>query len=109
MFKNNDLYCTLIENRSLYSIVPNAEAIQKIQIPEIRQKLQKLHNGPESEFDTFLEEHFFDLHYHVDPGTKPIQLGIGNLWRLAIDHPTQVVPPCIYRAPKENSGNVDCC
>lgn len=96
------ILCTYYGDSS--EIVPNAEAIQKIQIPEIRQKLQTLHDGPESEFDTFLEEHFFDLHYRVNPDTKPIQLGIGNLWRLAIDHPTQVVAPCIHRAPKEQRG-----
>lgn len=83
-------------------ILPNDEAIQKILDPEIRAKLRKLHDGTEESFDTFLQEHFFDLHYQPKPYAKPISLGIGNLWRLAVDHPFQEVLPCIHRAPIEN-------
>lgn len=96
------ILCTYYGDSS--EIIPNAQAIQKIQIPDIREKLKAFHKGPDSEFDTFLKEQFFDLHYHVNPNSNPIKLGNGNLWRLAIDHPTQIVPPCIHRAPKENSG-----
>ena len=35
---------------------------------------------------------------------KIIQLGIGNLWKLAVDHPKMKVEPCIHRAPEEKSG-----
>ena len=73
-------------------------------IPEIREKLQELHNGPEEEFETFLEEYYFDLHYQPMPDAKPINLGLGHLWRLAVDNPQQEVLPCIHRAPKENEG-----
>ena len=41
-------------------IVPNDQVEQKILIPEIREKLKELHDGPEAEFETFLEEYFFD-------------------------------------------------
>ncbi|UMQ41756.1 DUF1826 domain-containing protein [Chryseobacterium sp. Y16C] len=85
-------------------ILPNEQAIQKILIPEIRKKLQKLHNGPEKEFETFLKDYFFDLHYEPKPNAQPVNLGLGHLWRLAVDHPEQKVLPCIHRAPKENVG-----
>lgn len=83
-------------------ILPNDEALQKIMIPEIRKELLKLHNGSKESFETFLTENFFDLHYQPKPDAKPISLGIGNLWRLAVDHPFQEVLPCIHRAPHEN-------
>lgn len=85
-------------------IVPNDQVEQKILIPEIREQLKKLHDGPEAEFETFLEEYFFDLHYQPKPNTKPVNLGLGHLWRLAVDHPTQKVLPCVHRAPVEKDG-----
>lgn len=47
-----------------------------------------------------LKDNFFDLHYAVNANTKPINLGNGKLWRLAVDHPGQKVLPRIHRAPK---------
>ncbi|MCP4883313.1 MAG: hypothetical protein GY908_05945, partial [Flavobacteriales bacterium] len=85
-------------------IVANSKAKQKILIPEIRDKLRKLYDGPEDGFDSFLEEHFFDLHYQAEPGSIFTNLGNGHLWRLAIDHPDRQVSPCVHRAPKEKSG-----
>ena len=85
-------------------IVSNDQVEQKILIPEIREKLKALHDGSEAEFDQFLEEYFFDLHYEPKPNAKPVNLGLGHLWRLAVDHPTQSILPCVHRAPKENDG-----
>ncbi len=85
-------------------IVPNDQVEQKVLIPEIREKLKALHDGPEAEFESFLAEYFFDLHYQPKPNAQPINLGIGHLWRLAVDHPTQKVLPCVHRAPVENDG-----
>lgn len=85
-------------------ILPNEQAEQKILIPEVREKLKELHNGPEAEFETFLQDYFFDLHYQPKPDVKPTNLGPGHLWRLAVDHPDQQVLPCIHRAPVENDG-----
>jgi len=85
-------------------LLPNAQATQKVLIPEIRAQLRTLYGGPEEGFATFLKEYFFDLHYRAEPGAQPISLGLGNLWRLAIDHPELRVPPCIHRAPKEKNG-----
>lgn len=85
-------------------IIANAQAEQKILIPEIRAKLKDLDDGPEEEFEDFLMENHFDLHYQVNPAAIPINLGLGHLWRLAVDHPEQQVLPCIHRAPIENEG-----
>lgn len=71
-------------------------------LPEIREKLQALHDGTEAEFERFLEEYYFDLHYQPKADAKPVNLGLGHLWRLAVDHPTQQVLPCVHRAPVEN-------
>ena len=85
-------------------IIANTQADQKILIPEIRNKLQELHDGPLEEFENFLKENYFDLHYQAKPHATPINLGVGHLWRLAVDHPKQQVLPCIHRAPIENEG-----
>lgn len=85
-------------------ILPNDQVEQKILIPEIREQLKQLHDGPETEFEAFLEEYFFDLHYPAKADVKPVNLGTGNLWRLAVDHPAQQVLPCVHRAPVENDG-----
>ena len=86
-------------------ILPNAQALQKILVPEIRAELRKLYGGADDEgFESFLTEHFFDLHYQALPAASPVSLGIGNLWRLAIDYPESEVAPCVHRAPKEKNG-----
>lgn len=85
-------------------ILPNSQGKQKILIPEIRTELKKLYDGPDEGFESFLSEHFFDLHYQAEPDAQLITLGLGHLWRLAVDHPESKVPPCLHRAPKEKSG-----
>ncbi len=85
-------------------IISNEQAEQKIQIPEIRKKLKELHNGSSEEFENFLKENYFDLHYQAHAHAVPINLGLGHLWRLAVDHPQQQALPCIHRAPIENEG-----
>ncbi len=85
-------------------IISNGQAEQKVLIPEIRKKLAALHNGPSEEFEDFLKENYFDLHYQAQPNAVPINLGLGHLWRLAVDHPQQQVLPCIHRAPIEKEG-----
>ncbi|MDN3673500.1 DUF1826 domain-containing protein [Flavobacterium branchiarum] len=85
-------------------IISNSQAEQKILIPEIREKLKKLHDGPAEEFEDFLKENYFDLHYQLNTDAEPINLRQGHLWRLAVDHPKQQVLPCIHRAPVENEG-----
>jgi hypothetical protein len=84
--------------------VPNKDAVQKCCIPEIRARLKELFNGPEADFDAFLTEYFFDLHYQLKPGVQPINFGLGNLWKIAVDYPESQVLPCIHRAPVEKNG-----
>ena len=85
-------------------ILPNAQAEQKILIPEIRSELKKLYGGAEEGFESLLTENFFDLHYQAKPTAQPINLGLGNMWRLAVDCPESNVLPCVHRAPREKSG-----
>jgi hypothetical protein len=85
-------------------IIPNSQSEQKILIPEIRNELKKLYQGPDEGFESFLSEHFFDLHYRAKPDARPISIGLGNLCRLAVDHPESKVLPCLHRAPKEKIG-----
>ncbi len=85
-------------------ILPNAQAEQKVLLPEIRDALKKLYGGTEEGFESFLNEHFFDLHYQAKANARPFSLGLGHLWRLAVDHPESQVAPCIHRAPSEKAG-----
>ena len=85
-------------------ILPNAQAEQKVLVPEIRDKLEKLYGGADDGFESFLTEHFFDLHYRAKPNASPVSLGLGNLWRMAVDHPERKVLPCVHRAPNEKNG-----
>ena len=85
-------------------ILPNSQAKQKVLVPEIRDELKKLYQGADDGFESFLKEHFFDLHYQAKPNARPISLGLGHLWRLAIEHPESQVLPCLHRAPKEKDG-----
>jgi hypothetical protein len=85
-------------------LLPNAHARQKVLVPEIRDELKKLYGGATAGFEAFLSEHFFDLHYQATAAAIPVTLGLGNLWRLAVDHPESQVHPCVHRAPKEKAG-----
>ncbi|MBK8367854.1 MAG: hypothetical protein IPL10_10660 [Bacteroidetes bacterium] len=94
--------CTYFGEAS--DILPNAQAQQKVLVPEIRDELKKLYDGKDEDFESFLTEHFFDLHYQPKPTAQIINLGIGHLWRLAVDHPQSKVLPCVHRAPNEKAG-----
>jgi hypothetical protein len=85
-------------------LLPNSQGEKKVLIPEIRDALKKQYGGPDEGFESFLSEHFFDLHYQAKHDASPVSLGVGHLWRLAVDHPGSKVLPCIHRAPQEKSG-----
>lgn len=85
-------------------LLVNSQAEQKVLVPEIRDELKKLYRGADEGFELFLSEHFFDLHYQPKPKAQPASLGLGHLWRLAVDHPGSQALPCIHRAPKEKNG-----
>ncbi len=94
--------CTYYGDSS--EIIPNFQAIKKVLVPEIRTELKKLYTGKDVDFESFLSENFYDLHYMPKANAHPMSLGLGNLWRLVCDHPESTVPPCIHRAPREKSG-----
>ncbi len=96
--------CTYFGEAS--EIVPNSQAVQKILIPEIRVHLLELHSNSKgnSDFESFLSENFFDLHYKACENAEIVNLGLGNLWKIAVDHPNNAVLPCLHRAPKEKNG-----
>ena len=94
--------CTYFGESS--EILPNKFAEKKVLIPEIRNELKNNFTGTEDEFETYLNEHFFDLHYQAKPNATTISLGNGNLWRLAVESPESKVLPCIHRAPIEKNG-----
>lgn len=98
----NTFLCTYFGDSS--DILPNSQGIQKIWVPEIRAELLKLYDGSIEGFETFLMENFFDLHYQALPNAEIMSLGVGHLWRLAVDHPESNVLPCLHRAPKETKG-----
>lgn len=94
--------CTYFGTSS--EIIPNENAVQKILLPDVRAELKKLHEGLDQEFDDFLADYFFDLHYDALDDKKVKTVGVGNLCKLAVDHPEQKVLPCIHRAPLERAG-----
>lgn len=98
----NTFLCTYFGESS--EILPNSQGIKKVLVPEIREMIKSQYNGSDEGFESFLSEHFLDLHYQAIPEAKPINLGLGNLWKLAVDHPNSQVLPCLHRAPEEKNG-----
>jgi hypothetical protein len=95
--------CTYFGTTS--EILPNAQATQKIFIPEMRTEIKKAYNEKEHKnLDDFITENFLDLHYQAKPNAQPISLGLGHLVKLAVDHPESTTLPCVHRAPLEKKG-----
>ncbi len=83
----------------------NEEAQRRADIPATRAELLQLYGGDDdSGFREFLNENCYDLHYAAVPQAHPFSLGLGNLWRIAVDWPGCSVPPCIHRAPEKLPG-----
>ena len=83
----------------------NDEAQRRVNIPETRAELLKLHGGKDDDdFREYLNENCYDLHYAPVPQAQPFSFGLGNLWRIAVDYPGSPVPPCIHRAPATLPG-----
>ena len=84
--------------------IRNEEAVRHVDIPGTRATLLELYGGhDDEEFSEFLSENCYHLHYCAVPNAKPYSFGIGNLWRIAVEHPGCPVPPCIHRAPRTDS------
>ena len=94
--------CTYFGETS--ELISNDEVVQKIQVHETREKLLQIYEGKAANFDSFLQENFFDLHYQALPKSTVISTKIGHLLRLAVDFPESHIKPCVHRAPRENIG-----
>jgi hypothetical protein len=85
----------------------NDEAQKRVEIPETRARLLALYGGQDDAgFRAYLHEHYYDLHYAALPQARPFSFGVGNLWRIATEHPGCPVPPCIHRAPATFPGQL---
>lgn len=83
----------------------NEDAVRKVDVPDIRAELLRLHGGPDdAAFAEFLSENHYDLHYAAAGGAVPYSFGRFNLWRIACAYPDAPVPPCIHRAPENPEG-----
>jgi hypothetical protein len=80
----------------------NDQAQRRIDMPAIRAELLALFQQEQEagDFDSYLMENCYDLHYAALAEADPFSFGIGHLWRLAVEYPGCPVPPCLHRAPK---------
>ena len=86
--------------------IDNDAAIRKIDLPETRTDLLNQFGGEDNdEFRNYLSEQCYDLHYAPLSQSQPFSFGLGNLWRIALQHPGCPVPPCIHRAPETLPGS----
>ena len=69
---NSTFLCTYVGEPS--EIIANEQAEQKILIPEIRNELKKQFKGQEKDFENYLSEHFYDLHYQAKVNAKIISI-----------------------------------
>ncbi len=83
--------------------LPNEHAVRHVDIAQTRAALRaQCDNG---DFDEYLREHSYDLHYRASDDAGIYQFGVGNLWRIAIEYPGCPVPPCIHRAPEQKAND----
>jgi hypothetical protein len=84
----------------------NADAVRKVDVPAIRAELLTQFGGSEGEeFEEFLRDNCYDLHYAPSASGRPWSFGVGHLWRIACDWPGSPVPPSIHRAPATVVGS----
>jgi len=100
-----DTYLCTYHGRSSEGL-SNEEAVRRVDIPETRAELLRLFGGRDDEaFVEHLNEECYDLHYAPLPGARVFRFGVGNLWRIEVEHPGCAVPPCIHRAPETQPGD----
>lgn len=81
------------------------EARRRSDDPTIRAELLRRFGGvDDAAFAEYLAENCQDLHYLPRPGARPFSFGTGHLWRIAVDYPGSLVPPCLHRAPEHGMG-----
>jgi len=87
--------------------LPNEQALRRAEVPEMRAVLLRDYGGADDEgFLEYLNDHYYDLHYVPVEGSRGWSFGVGNLWRIATEHPGCAVPPCIHRAPDPVPGEL---
>ncbi|MEZ6037635.1 MAG: hypothetical protein R3F29_09150 [Planctomycetota bacterium] len=83
--------------------LPREHAVRRVHDPELRERLrlrfETERDGEYGNFAAWLAEHSFDLHFAPRPGAQPFAFGVGELCRLAVQHPGAAVAACIHRAP----------
>ncbi len=85
--------------------LPNEDARRRVDVPETRAALLREFGGADdADFAEYLREACYDLHYAPAEGARPYGFGVGNLWRIAVEHPDCPVPPCVHRAPETAPG-----
>ena len=78
------------------------QARRIVDAPKIRAALvERFGEGDGESFEAYLRESHLDLHYEPLPGARPFSFGVGNLWRLAVQHPGCPAPAFIHRAPAD--------
>ena len=83
----------------------NDQAQRRVEIPATRAALlQQFGVGEGEDFQDYLSQNCYDLHYAPMAQAQPFSFGLGNLWRIAIEYPACPVPPCIHRAPETLPG-----
>lgn len=83
----------------------NEEAQRHIDIPATRAALLKdFEQYGSGDFDDYVRDNCYDLHYTPIENAVPFSFGIGNMWRIAIEYPGCPVPPCLHRAPQTIIG-----
>ncbi len=81
------------------------EAVRCVDVPDLREQLRRQFGGDDGPvFERWLHEHCFDRHFRPTAAATPFSFGVGNLWRLAVQHPASRVPACIHRAPPPQPG-----
>lgn len=83
----------------------NDEALRRVDVPGLRRQLLEGFGGADGDaFLAWLTANFHDLHYAPVAQARPFSFGVGNLWRIAVEHPGSRVPACIHRAPAHQPG-----
>jgi hypothetical protein len=84
----------------------NEQVQRLIDIPATHAALLAAYGGADdADFQNYLTENAYDLHYAARSQARPYSFGIGNLWRIATAYPGCPVPPSIHRAPPTRPGD----
>lgn len=78
-------------------LLDNDEAVRRIDEPGVREVMRQ-------HFDEAgIVEGSFDLHFRPRDGAQVYSCGLFSIWKLAVDWPGALVPPCIHRAPSTDA------